>query len=278
MNASVRALPRVVACMPAWNSEKFIEETLQSLAAQTYTNLELLISDDASSDRTAEICQEFARTHARVRYVRQPRRLGWIGNVNSLLQIARGDYFFFAFHDDPLKPTYVERLVDALERHPHAVLAFADVEVHGTPRAFTALDGVQDRAERVRRMLRWGGDWWVPNRGLFRAGAARELRGMRRHIAGEFAADWPWLLRLTLLGEFVRVPETLVTKAWLKEGLTRVWRHSAWQKFGVSLACAAVIRKAAFPLSEELELYSHLILPPAKRIWRRWHAQVKDPS
>jgi glycosyltransferase involved in cell wall biosynthesis len=278
MSACEGALPRVVACMPAWNSEKCIEETLQSLAAQTYANLELLISDDASSDGTAAICQEFARTHARVRYVRQPRRLGWIGNVNSLLHIARGDYFFFAFHDDPLKPSYVERLVDALERHPDAVLAFADVEVHGTPRAFTALDGVQDRAERARRMLRWGGDWWVPNRGLFRAGAARELRGMRRHIAGEFAADWPWLLRLTLLGEFVRVPEALVRKVWLKEGLTRVWRHSAWQKFGVSLACASVIRKAGFPLAEELELYSHLVLPPAKRIWWRLQGQVKDLS
>jgi len=264
--------------MPAWNSDKFIKETLESIAAQTYANLELLISDDASSDRTAEICQEFARTHARVRYVRQPKRLGWIGNVNSLLRIAEGDYFFFAFHDDPLKPTYVERLVEALERHPSAVLAFTDVEVHGTPRVFTALDGIKDRAERVRRMLRWGGEWWVPNRGLFRAGAARALCGMRRHIAGEFAGDWPWLLRLSLLGQFVRVPEALVKKVWLKEGLTRVWRHNTWQKFGVSLACASVIRKAGFPLSEELELYSHLVLPPAKRIWWRLHRHVKGLS
>jgi glycosyltransferase involved in cell wall biosynthesis len=278
MSGCERALPRVVACMPAWNSEKFIEETLQSLAAQTYGNLELLISDDASSDRTASICQEFARTHERVRYIRQPRRLGWIGNVNSLLRVAQGDYLFFAFHDDPLRPSYVERLVDALERHPDAVLAFADVEAHGTRRAFTALDGVRDRAERARRMLSGQGDWWVPNRGLFRAAAALQLRGMRRHIAGEFAADWPWLLRLTLLGEFVRVPEPLVTKVWLKEGLTRVWRHSRWQKFGVSLACAAVIRKAGFPLSEELELYSHLVVPPAKRLWWRLHGRVKDLS
>jgi hypothetical protein len=101
---------------------------------------------------------------------------------------------------------------------------------------------------------------------------------MRRHIAGEFAGDWPWLLRLSLLGEFVRVPEALVKKVWLKEGLTRVWRHNAWQKFGVSLACASVIRKAGFPLSEELELYSHLVLPPAQRIWWRLHRQVKELS
>ena len=99
---------------------------------------------------------------------------------------------------------------------------------------------------------------------------------MRRHIAGEFAADWPWLLRLSLLGEFVRVPETLVTKVWLEEGLTRVWRHSAWQKIGVSLACARVIRQAGFPISQELELYRHLVVRPAKRIWWRLHKRVTE--
>ncbi len=50
--------------------------------------------------------------------IRQPVRLGWIGNANALLRAAAGDYVFFAFHDDPLQPDYVERLVDALERAP----------------------------------------------------------------------------------------------------------------------------------------------------------------
>ena len=87
-------LPRVVALLPAWNSATFIEPTLESLAAQTYGNLEVLISDDASSDATAELCTCFAAGRPQFRLMRQARRQGWIGNVNALLREARADYLF----------------------------------------------------------------------------------------------------------------------------------------------------------------------------------------
>ena len=265
-------MPRVVACMPAWNAQAFIAETLHSLAAQTYPNLQILISDDASSDGTEKICREFARAHARVKYIRQQRRLGWVGNANALLKLAEGEYFFFAFHDDPVQPTYVERLVEALERRPTAVLAFSDVEAQGMLRVYDVLDHVHDPIERARRILRREGLWWwVPNRGLFRAEAARQLGGMRRHLAGEFAADWPWMLRLALLGEFVRVPETLVRKTWLPSGLTRVWRHSLWQRFGVRLACHRVIVEAGLPLRLAMSLHGDLLIPPLKEYWWTLH-------
>jgi glycosyltransferase involved in cell wall biosynthesis len=103
--------------MPTWNAEAFIEATLASLDAQTYQNLEVLISDDSSTDRTTEICERFAASRPRCRFIRQGARRGWTGNVTALLHEAEGDYFFFAFHDDPLKPAYVSRLVEALARN-----------------------------------------------------------------------------------------------------------------------------------------------------------------
>ena len=114
--------------MPAWQAESFIVRTLESLAAQTYSNLRVLISDDASTDGTTAICERFAANHARFRFVRQTERQGWIGNVNALLRAAKGDYLFFAFHDDPVGRTYVTRLVEALSG-PGAVLAFSDVQL-----------------------------------------------------------------------------------------------------------------------------------------------------
>ena len=95
-----RSLPTVVALVPAWRSAAFIQETLDSLGAQTYPNLHVLISDDASPDNTAEICEAFAARRANTRVIRQAKNLGWIGNVNALLREAAGDYFFFAFHDE----------------------------------------------------------------------------------------------------------------------------------------------------------------------------------
>ena len=81
--------PRVAALMPTWNAASFIAPTLESLAAQTYGNLEVLISDDRSTDDTAHICEQFVAGRPHFRLVRQPTRLGWIGNANWLLRQAR---------------------------------------------------------------------------------------------------------------------------------------------------------------------------------------------
>ncbi len=264
MSDAAQHLPRVVACLPAWKAETFIEPTLQSLAAQTYPNLHVLIADDASPDGTWAACQRFAQDHANFELQRQPRNLGWIGNVNWLLRHADGDYLFFAFHDDPLEPTYVAALVEALERTPGAVLAFSDavVDFRGTHEAwvrtmsFTALDELGTARARLAVLAERPSQWWLPNRGLLRQSAVRRVGGMRRHLAGEFCADWPWLLHLSLLGEFVRVPQPLVHKVWRHEGLSKSWRWSALKRLGVTLACLCEILRADLPLAERLTLAS----------------------
>ncbi|MGC1816471.1 MAG: glycosyltransferase family 2 protein [Casimicrobiaceae bacterium] len=258
--SAAMAPPRVVACMPTWNAESFLEQTLESLAAQTYPHLDILISDDASTDRTPEICARFAANHPRCRLMRQELRRGWTGNVTRLLQVAEGDYLFFAFHDDPLSPTYVERLVEALWANPRAVLAFSDIATGGETRSYRELEGVDERVERGRRMIWKNGAWWIPNRGLFRADAGKRVGGVYRHSGGEYSADWPWLLHLALLGEFVRVPEPLVRKAWRKEGLSHSWRGTLRQKLGVTLSCMREVRRAGLRASEEFALHREIVV------------------
>jgi glycosyltransferase involved in cell wall biosynthesis len=248
--------PRVVACMPAYASVVFITPVLESLAAQTYPNLELLISVDVCSDGTAELYERFAETHANVRVIRQTERQGWVGNSNALLEAAHGAYLFFAFHDDPLEPTYVARLVDELDQNPRAVVAFTDVDTNHGPMTYPYLDDVASRFERVRRLLFVEGTWWVPLRGLVRIAAVRQLGGMRRLAYGEFSTDLPWLLRLALLGEFVRIPERLIHKELREAGLAASWKQSVRNKLAVQLACVRVIRGAGFSVGQQLLLYS----------------------
>jgi len=241
--------------MPAWNSAAFIAPVLESLAAQTYPNLEVVISVDASSDGTAEICEAFAAAHPNVRVHHQPVRRGWVANANAVLAAAAGDYRFFAFHDDPLRPHYVERLLDALQTDPSAVLAYADVESNLGTLRYRELEGIDDRYERVRRVLTQRGDWWVPNRGLMRAEAVRELGGLRRHRAGEYSADLPWLVRLAMLGGFVRVPEVLLTKNFRGDSLSASWRKSTSNRFAVTLACLEAVRRGGFSARENAQLH-----------------------
>lgn len=268
-----KPLPRVVALVPAWRAGAFIQETLDSLAAQTYPNMHVLISDDASPDNTAELCEAFAAQRENTRVIRQPKNLGWVDNVNALLHEAAGDYFFFAFHDDVLKPTYVEQLVKALKEDSKAILSFSDMETHHLDGSvetekYTLLEGISNAYQRARHIVSREGSWWAPNRGLFQASAARKIGGMRKHLAGEFSADWLWLLRLALIGKFVRVSEVLVVKRFTKQSLSRSWQGTPWQRIGLLCACLCTLRSAHLPLCNELRLQLHMLLCLGDRVIR----------
>lgn len=256
--------PRVLALVPTWKAAGFIARTLDALAAQTCPGLSILISDDDSPDDTAAICERRAADDARIRVIRQPRNRGWVGNVNALLAEARAaDYLLFAFQDDLPEPGYVERCVAALEADPGAVLAFSDIRLirqdgAAEDRTYTRLDGVTDRIERARRIARLEGSWWIPNRGVFRASAAREIGGLRRHAAGEFSADWPWLLEMSLLGGFVRIPERLVTKVYLPDSLSRSWRFGARQWAAATASAMTAVSRRRLPARDGIALHATL--------------------
>jgi hypothetical protein len=89
---------------------------------------------------------------------------------------------------------------------------------------------------------------------VFRARAAAEIGGLRRHAAGEFSADWPWLLHMTLLGEAVRIPEQLVTKIYMTRSLSRSWNFGGRSWTAVTLSAARAVWRANISLHEKLAL------------------------
>lgn len=255
--------PAVTALVPAWNAEAFIAATLESLAAQDYPALRVLISVDASTDRTAEVCEAVAARDARFRVLRQVARLGWVGNVNALLAQVETPYCFFAFHDDLLDADYVRSLARLLEADGAAVVAFSDMDTADEAGAlkvqrYTVLEGVADPVERARRILAKTGAWWAPHRGLFRADVGREIGGLRRHLAGEFSADWPWLLHLALRGAFVREPRTLCHKRYMKRSLSREWGYTSAQNLAVTLSCIREVLRARVPVRVKAALLPRL--------------------
>jgi len=252
--------PSVLALVPTWNAEKFIGRTLDSLEAQTHANFSVLISDDASTDQTVKICNTYVQRGGQFALIQQMQNLGWLGNANALLKEAKADYLMFAFHDDVLLPNYVERCVAALESNAKAVVAYSDMvtfcqDGERIMGSCTEIDGITSRVDRVTQMLYRVDHWWAPNRGVFRAEVAEKAGGMRRNLAGEFSADWPWLVHMLLLGEAVRIPEFLVEKHYMKRSVSRAWNFSPRHQLAALLACAREIHMATIPLSEKLQLY-----------------------
>jgi len=113
---------------------------------------------------------------------------------------------------------------------------------------------VRERLERARRIAEREGSWWIPNRGVFRAGAAGAIGGLRRHLAGEFSADWPWLLHMSLLGEFARIPERLITKIYRPRSLSRGWNFGGRSWSAVTMSAMAAVSRAGIPMAEKLAL------------------------
>ena len=255
--------PLVTALVPTYNGAAFIERTLDSLAAQTWPHLEILIGDDCSTDDTLEVVRRFAERHPNTRVLERDANLGWLRNSNDLMANARGELMFFAFHDDVVAPTYVEKLVEALRRHPRSVLAFSDMEVHELDGSvelhiFDELEGLTGAMERGRVMVRRPGFWWVPNRGLFRAKCFAEVGGIHPNEQGEYSADWTWLLGLSLVGEFVRVPEVLCTKYYTGSSLSKRWPHDATQRLALQRAGIAEIARSRLTPVQKARLAGHL--------------------
>jgi glycosyltransferase involved in cell wall biosynthesis len=118
----MNAAPRLSIGLPVYNGENFLAESIEALLGQSYEDFELIISDNFSTDATAEICRHYGGLDCRIRYFRQPRNIGLAPNCNFLVGQARGEFYKEASHDDLYARDLLERCVDGLDEYPQVVL------------------------------------------------------------------------------------------------------------------------------------------------------------
>ena len=225
---AVTGHPRVSIGLPVYNGEAYLEAAVASLLAQTYTNVEIILSDNCSTDSTPEICKALAQADPRIRYSRTDANIGAAGNFNRVARLATGDYFAWANHDDLWHPTYVEKAVQALDEAPEAILAYAQaskIDEAGETiielNAGFALDA-DCPATRLRkyhglfididRRKGWGKEpiegFWIPVYGVMRT----DLLQKTSMIGNYIASDTVLIEELLMLGAFVEIEERLFFK------------------------------------------------------------------
>jgi glycosyltransferase involved in cell wall biosynthesis len=116
--------PKVSVGLAVFNGEKYLREAIDSILAQTFTDFELIISDNDSTDRTEEICREYAAKESRIRYYRNAKNIGGANNENRTFMLSRGQYFRWAAHDDLIAPELIEKCVEVLDNNPSVVLCY----------------------------------------------------------------------------------------------------------------------------------------------------------
>ena len=201
--------PRLTVGLPVYNGENYIAESLEALLGQSYKDFELIISDNASTDGTGDICRRYEKQDSRLRYYRQPRNIGLAPNHNFVAEQSRGELFKWASNDDLYGRELLERCIDALDEYPDVVLAHcwtAYVDGAGeVTKAFKyPLNTFSPRApERFRSILFDSGgddDYGVIRTEVLRRTAMKE---------SYHHADHTIIAELGLLGRFYQVPDWL---------------------------------------------------------------------
>jgi glycosyltransferase involved in cell wall biosynthesis len=202
--------PTLSVGLPVYNAQAFLAKALDSILSQTFTDFELLLSDNASTDATESICRDYARRDSRIRYFRNPKNMGAGWNFQRVYSIATGRYYKQAAHDDFCEPAFFANCIRALEEDPGVTVAYTKtriVDVHGEfledyecPLR-TASD---DPVIRFEDLVLTGHRCFQVF-GIHRMSALRQLPPM-----GSFAhADRILLAQLGLLGRFYECPERL---------------------------------------------------------------------
>jgi glycosyltransferase involved in cell wall biosynthesis len=204
--------PRVTVGVPTFNRAASLRRSLRSVLDQTHADLELLISDNASTDETAELCADIAARDPRVRLIRQAENIGLTANFNVLLEAAAGELVMILADDDWLESTYVEHCLAALDADPGVVLASGGARYHGgggAPVPGVAMDLLDaDPVRRVRSYFAGVRDN-VTIYGLIRRSALTPLLPMQNRLAG----DWLLCGRLAMTGLIRTVDSTWVNRS-----------------------------------------------------------------
>lgn len=207
--------PEISLGLPVYNGEEYLAGTIESLLSQTYQDFELIISDNASTDGTQDICEEFAKRDSRIRYDRLASNLGAAPNYNRIVPDARGHYFKWQAHDDRCYPEFLAECLSAMRADPEVVLAYPSthvIDAKGDIMSEYRDDLALSEALPSERLVHYLRVNFLRKQGMcnpiFGLIKTAELRKTRL-IQDFLASDRLLLAHLSLLGKFVELPGML---------------------------------------------------------------------
>jgi glycosyltransferase involved in cell wall biosynthesis len=205
--------PRVSIGMPVYNGAALVGAALESILAQTFGDFELIISDNASTDATEEVCRGYAGKDRRIRYCRNDKNLGAAPNFNRLVGLATSGvpYFKWAAHDDVIAPTFLEKCVRVLDAAPPSVAlvfprrGYIDMAGHIIPSARREPTPSYHRISFARLLKVSPGHFPIFTWGVNRTEALKKTRLLGAYVM----SDLVLAAELRLVGEYWEVPEEL---------------------------------------------------------------------
>lgn len=220
---------KVSVLLPVWNEEQWLRKRIDSILSQDWEDFELIISDNASTDRTEDICRYYAKTDRRIKYWRQKDNIGGAKNFEFTLEQSLGEYVTFAGGHDLWSSNYIRALKEKLDAKQKVVVSFAKVawidsddnplEKH---RGIYCTEGVSSPIRRFNLYM-WADQ--NPIYGMMRREPASEAWPTNDYIVG----GQIFLQRMAILGQFAYVPEATFYRRENRKKETREERLARYQ-------------------------------------------------
>lgn len=267
--------PRLSIGLPVYNGENYLAAALDSMLGQGFDDFELIICDNASSDGTAEICRVFGAADPRIHYHRNESNLGAAGNYNRTLELARGEYFKWASHDDICLQGFLEKCVEVLDSRPDVVLCHSRSEgigSRGEVKGYYGQELAFDAAKPAQRF------WPVisrPHVCIAVFGVMRRDVLLRTIRHGDWVgADRNLLAELSLHGKIKLLPEFLFQRrehpeasihkfedesqrlAWFDPALEGAISYPTWRRLQEYFRA---VGRVSLPLSQKFLCYGQLL-------------------
>ena len=271
--------------LAVFNGEKYLEEAIHSILNQTFTDFELIISDNASTDRTAEICQKFAAIDSRICYHRNEINIGGANNENLTFRMSKGDYFRWAAHDDVCAPELIEKEVAVLDHDPTIVLCTSmvvEIDEHGNSLKISSRNNGESPWSYKRfAKIASSQDFLEETYGLMRSAILRKTRLQLNYTA----SDRTLMCEISLYGRFHEIPEPLFYKRFHPGNVYLDWRtRMAWFDTGFAgkivfpfwtqfLDYLVTIQRVPISKYERLRCYIFMLGP---WLWIYGKKMVKD--
>lgn len=225
--------PLITIAIPTYNRAALLPRAIESALAQDHDNLEIIISDNASTDDTRAIGEDRSRRFATVRYERLPTNRGPVANFLHALRISRGDYFMWLGDDDWIDASYARRCLEELLRDPSAsIVGGAPLYYEGDRFLFKSRSMTLAQRNPSDRVVAYYRD--VSDNGLFYGLAARTM-WLRADWRNTFGGDWLYLASLVFLGKALTIEDTRVHREYTwnpTSGARRIAKQSflpSWQ-------------------------------------------------
>jgi glycosyltransferase involved in cell wall biosynthesis len=260
--------------VPVYNGAATLEAMLKALLQQTFRDFEIIISDNASTDATAEICEKYAAQDTRIRHVRQAKNIGAERNFEFVLEQALAPYFMWSAADDIRSPEFLKENVGFLETHPDYVASTCPNRVEGRDLVTFSMEG-----DIVERFDAFFDHSWVSH-GIFYALIRKDvLRGCEAVGQAFFGADWAVDLYLASRGKIHRTANgVMVSGASGISSQANIWRKyrthwSGWLFPFYHVSVYAMKLSSSFNLAQRLSLMMRLLRLNVSAAYSQFHSE-----